>query len=184
MKQLSSDLKRMLSGLACQDAGEFQTIDVKMAVLGYGQPVRRSSSPSSRPLPLRPPARRIALVSDGRGRGAPLDFAIDTAQRQQAVVDLLVHGVQDEESIAALEQRLQDAGVAGRRVALGIPAADGIVAYMGTYSFLIYLVAMPDDGPAKQLIEQVWPGRSSHMPVPVVLVEDCASLQLPSRSAA
>jgi hypothetical protein len=183
MKKLSNDLKRILSGLACQNAGEFQTMDEKMAVLGYGQSVQRASSASSRPLPLQPPARRIALISDGRGQGAPLDFAIDAAHRQQAVVDLLVHGVQDQKSIVALDQRLRDAGVNGRWVALGVQAVEGIVAYIDSHSSLIYLVAMPDDAPVKQLVEQVLPRCGGCLSIPLVLVEDCDSLGIDSRSA-
>ena len=36
MKRLSDGLKKMLAGLAHQDAGEFLSMSEKMNVLGYG----------------------------------------------------------------------------------------------------------------------------------------------------
>ncbi len=180
MKPLTDNLKRILSGLAYQDAGEFQTMDEKMALLGYGS----EAQPPSRPRPVKRTTRRIAFITDGRGKGAPLEFAIDAANRSEASIDLLVHSVRDEASLVTLEQRIRTANLACRRVPLDTRAAEGIEAYVANNPSLIYLVAMPDDAPVKRLLEEVLPGRGRRMPVPMVLVDDCAPAWQTSRSAA
>ena len=167
MKKLTNELKRMLTGLAYQDAAEYLPMDNKMQALGYGaQPARQPS-----PAPLKPATKRIALISDGRGLGAPLDYVIDACLRQHARIDLLVHGPVCTETLTALERQIERAGIAYVRMQLGGNPVEGILEYICNHPSLIFLVAMPDDNAAKVLIEEVIPQRGGRMPVPLVLIE-------------
>ncbi|MGD8912826.1 MAG: hypothetical protein PVJ68_08810, partial [Candidatus Thiodiazotropha sp.] len=81
MFKLNDDLKRILSSLAYQDAGEFLTTRDKMKVLGITPEENAAISPSPLKMVKKPITHRIALISDGRGQGAPLDYAIETCTR-------------------------------------------------------------------------------------------------------
>ena len=172
MKKLSKDLKRILAGLARQDAGEFLSMRDKMAVLGAK--VDKQSRPGSRTRDTgaRAPARRIALISDGRGLGAPLDYIIDACTRQEAKIDVLVHGAVDAANIAALEGRIREAGLDCRKVQLGTQSLDKIVDYVYNHAALMFLVAMPDDRTVRALIDDLGSKRRARLPVPLVLIEE------------
>ncbi|PLY13411.1 MAG: hypothetical protein C0631_14065 [Sedimenticola sp.] len=183
MKKLSNSLKKMLSGLAYQDAGEYLSINEKMRVLGYGsQNVKKTSNAPRHPG--NPISKRIALISDGRGLGAPLSYAIEAAQRQNACIDLLIHGISDAAKITPLEIRIQQAGLQCLRIQLGDSAAEAITDYICNHPSLMFLVAMPDDTAAKVLIEDIIPTRGSRIPVPLVLIEDQPEIRTAKKSAA
>lgn len=183
MKKLSNDLKKILTGLAYQDAGEFLSMHEKMKVLGYGPETRKEPLAAPRKV-VRPATKRIALISDGRGLGAPLDYAIDACLRQDARIDLLVHGAMDTEGISALEKQVQKAGLDCQRIKLGVNAVEDIVDYICNHPSLIFLVAMPDDAAARVLIEEVIPQRGGRIPVPLVLIEKHTSVGVHKQSAA
>jgi len=171
MSKLSDDLKRMLAGLACQDAGEFLPMQQKMEMLvtrTATAPVAESSRPGSVP---RQVTRRIALVSDGRGVGAPLDYAMEAALRQGARVDLLVHGTFDARNLDAMTGRLGAAGIPVQVIRLGMDTVEDIATYICNHPSLIFVVAMPDDSAARTLVEDVIPRRGGRVPVPLVLIE-------------
>ena len=170
MKRLNSELKRILAGLAFQDAGEFLSTSDKMQRLGYVAEFT-PQSPAPRHKAAGPVTRRIALISDGRGLGAPLDYAIESSLRQAAQIDLLLHGAIEAERIAALEQRVRQAGVESVRIQLGGNAVDDIANYISNHPALIFLVALPDDTAAMTLMEEVIPKRGGRIPVPLVLIE-------------
>jgi hypothetical protein len=185
MAKLSDDLKRMLAGLAHQDAGEFLSMHDKMKVLGYGPETREKPlAAAPRKLVKRAATRRIALISDGRGVGAPLDYAIDACLRQDAQIDLLVHGAIDTESISALEKQVQQAGLDCQTIQLGVHVVDDIVEYIFDHPSLIFLVAMPDDAAARVIIEEVIPKRGGRIPVPLVLIEGQSAARSSKQSAA
>jgi hypothetical protein len=178
MKRLSKELKRMLAGLAYQDAGDYLSTPDKSRLLGYADKKPAGAS-MQRPVEATPPAlRRIALVSDGRGEDAPLDYAIEAAQRQQAQIDLLLHGCADTQRITKLERRLKQAGIPYRCIRLVEPLVEDLVDYIALQSSLIFLVAMPDDETVRVLVEEVIPKRISPISVPLVLIE----AQQPPRS--
>ncbi|MGB5766670.1 MAG: hypothetical protein WBM38_08050 [Arenicellales bacterium] len=174
MKNLSKDLKRMLSALAYQDADDYLSMHEKMAVLGYETNAGGKSLKQHLKVIKRPKAKRIALISDGRGFGAPLDYAIDACLRQDAHIDLLFHGAIDTNSIAELEKRVKQAGIDYQRVQLGVNVIDEIIDYIQHQRSLIFVVAMPDDAVAKTLIEEVIPKSGGRIPVPLVLIEEKA----------
>jgi hypothetical protein len=172
MKKLSDNLKQMLTGLAHQDAGEFLPMQEKMKVLGHGSETRKQSATPPARVRKMPATRRIALISNGRGLGAPLTYVMDACQRQDAEVDLLIHGTTDAENISALERRIKEAGLVHHRIQLGTKPVDGVIDYVRNHPALTFMVAMPDDDIAKTLIEEVIPGKRGCMPVPLVLIEE------------
>lgn len=172
MTKLSDSLKRALSGLAYQDAGEFLPMHEKMKMLGMTQEakgMRASSAPSAT---RKPAIHRIALISDGRGEGAPIEYVIEACLRQNARIDLLTHGTVDTARISSLENQIRAAGLDYHRIQLGVNPIDDIVNYINNYPALDFLVAMPDDEVAKVLIEEEIPKRGGRICVPLVLIED------------
>lgn len=184
MKKLSKELKRILTGLAYQDAGEFLTMRDKMNTLGYGHVSDANTPQAPRKAARRVANKTIALISDGAGLGAPLDYAIDAGVRQQARIDLLVHGAIDIERISALEKRVHRAGLECKRIQLGVHVIDSIAEYICNHPSLIFVVAVSDDHLARTLIEEVIPQRGGRVPVPLVLIEDKAAVRNVKRSAA
>ena len=189
MTKLSEDLKKMLTGLAYQDAGDFLSIREKMEVLGNA-----SENPGKQNTPAhtietliggtRAATKRIAFISNGSGLGAPLDYAIDACLRQNAQIDLLIHGPADSENNSALENKIKNSGVRYQRIQLQVTAVSSIIEYIVKHPSLLYLIATPDDDVAKTLIEEVLPIRRRRIQVPVVLIEDQITSILPKQSAA
>ncbi|MES9885009.1 MAG: hypothetical protein ABW185_29550 [Sedimenticola sp.] len=184
MAKLSDSLKQILSGLAYQDVEDYLSMHEKMKVLGQG--TESGPKPSvTKPIQIRKPAtHRIALISDGRGLGAPLDYVIDACSLQSAKIDLLIHGAVDTASIAALEKQIAMAGLQHHRIQLGVNAVEDIVNYICNHSALIFMVAMPDDVTAKTLVEEVIPQRGGRISVPLVLIEDRPPMHSVKKSAA
>ncbi|MCG7983193.1 MAG: hypothetical protein JAY90_10650 [Candidatus Thiodiazotropha lotti] len=172
MKALSDNLKRMLNGLAHQDAGEFLTMREKMKALGVEAETKLTPSPAPRKIAKKSAPHRIAFISDGRGIGAPLDYVIDACLQQGAQIDLLTHSTTDIAHISALESQFRAAGLDHHHIQLGLSAIDDIFNYIRNHPSLIFLVAMPDDNVAKVIIEEVIPKRGARMSVPLVLIED------------
>ena len=189
MTTLSEDLKKMLTGLAYQDAGDFLSIREKMTVLGNGSENPEKPDTSSHMIETRigrtgAVTKRIAFISNGRGLDAPLDYAIDACLRQNAQLDLLIHGSADSKNTSTLEKKIKNSGVSYQRIQLEVNAVDGIVDYIAKHPSLIYLIAMPDDDTARVLIEEVLPMRRRRIQVPIVLIEDQIASILPKQSAA
>jgi hypothetical protein len=114
----------------------------------------------------------VALISDGRDCGAPLDYAIDVCVQEQADIDLLLHDAADGVNHTTMEQRIRAAGLGCHSIRLGTAAVDGILDYAHNHRSLIFLVAMPDDAAIKILVEELLPKRRVRMPVPLVLIEE------------
>lgn len=173
----------MLAALGHQHAGDYLTPVQKADIVGYAESGSVATQPASQVIPV-PVPRRIALLTDGRGKGAPLDYVIETCSRQDAAcVDLLVHGVVDTGNLAGLEKRLADAGVRYRSTMLDVDAVAGIADYLRKNPSLIFLVAMPHDSLARRLAEELIPSRAIRMPVPLVMIEEKPGKQPVTRSA-
>jgi len=184
MRKLNTHLKRILSGLAHQDAGEFLSMHDKMKIVGCGSETREQQSTAAAQMARRSVSKRIAFISDGSGFGAPLNYAIDASLRQDAQIDLLFHDVTDLASISALENQVREAGRDCQCIQLGVTAVDSITEYIGNHSSLVFLVAMLDDSTARVLMEEVMPKCGSRIPVPLVLIEDQALARPHKQSAA
>ncbi|MDX1345274.1 MAG: hypothetical protein R3179_05175 [Sedimenticolaceae bacterium] len=183
MKRLTRDIKRVLTALGHQHAGDYLTQKQKAGIVGYAESDSMAAQPVSRVIPV-PAPRRIALLTDGKGKGAPLDYVIETCSRQDAAaVDLLVHGVVDTGKLAGLEQHLAKAGVRYRTTMLDVDAVAGIADYLRKTPSLIFLVAMPHDPLARRLAEELVPARAIRIPVPLVMIEEKCGKQPVTRSA-
>ena len=189
MTKLSEDLKRMLTGLAYQDAGDFLSIREKMKVLGSGSENRGKLTIPPRILETQiartgAALRRIAFISNGRGIDAPLNYAIDACLRQKAQMDLLIYGSAASENTSALEKKIKNSGVIYQRIQLEVTVVNSIVNYIDKHPSLLYLIAMPDDDVARVLVEDILPLRRRRIQIPVVLIEDQAVSRLAKQSAA
>lgn len=184
MKKLSDDLKRMLNGLAYQDVGEYLPRRDMMKALGMTSENKVSHSPTPSTITLKTTAHSVALITDGRGAGAPLAYAIDACSRQGANLDLLTHGAFDSASLRAMENQIRAAGLGCHRIHLGMKPVDEIINYICNHPSVMFLVAMPDDVAAKEIVEYVIPKRGGRIPTPLVLIEDRPSASQAEQPAA
>lgn len=175
MKKLSDNLKQVLNGLAHQNDGDFLPMQEKMSALGFKPDINKSSSTSSKVVKQMAVAQRIALITDGRGLGAPLNYVIDACHNQKAKIDLLVHGTTDADNISALERSIEEAGLISNNIQLGTQPIDGVMEYISNHPGLLFMVAMPDNCVAKKLMEDVIPKQGASIPVPLVLIDDPAA---------
>lgn len=184
MFKLNDDLKKILSSLAYQDAGEYLTTRGKLKLLGIGPEPHDTAAPPPLKRVKKPVTRRIAFISDGRGHGAPLDYAIETCSRMEAMIDLLIQGSADSTHVAALEERIRAADIHCRTVRLGANPVEEIINYIQHQPSVASIVAMPDDDTAKTIMDEIVSGRGGSMPVPLVLIEDRSATPPAKQSAA
>lgn len=172
MKKLTEDLKRMLDGLASQDAGDYLSMDEKLRRIGRdagfdvhhaGQPAVPQTTGAS---------RRIAVVINKGSTDAAFSHALQACQRLDAHLDLLLPGPVSRERVAHLETAIRAAGVAFQSVYISGPVARGVADYTKQHFSLIYLVAAVDDPDIAEMVEQVQPARRGYLPVPLVLIGD------------
>jgi hypothetical protein len=172
MKTLSDDLKRILSGLAHQSAGEFLPMREKMKAFESEAGLEDQPGSPRRGTARRAATPRVALICDGNLPGAPLEYAMDAASRQGATIDLLVHGASSMETLSALETQVRTAGHECRRIQLDLNAVDALANYARNSASLLFLVAATDNSVVKTLMEEVIPQRGGRLPVPLVLIEN------------
>ncbi|RKZ62947.1 MAG: hypothetical protein DRQ44_10525 [Gammaproteobacteria bacterium] len=186
MAKLSEDLKRMLTGLAYQDAGDFLSISEKMKVLnGSSKTPKTDSHAKSVATPQKTKTakvetlhatnkvtpRHIAFISNGEGINAPLDYAIESSLRQNAQIDLLIHGAAGLDKVAALEKKIREAGVRFQQIQIGDNAVESVVDYVVKQPSLIYIITTPTDTAAKALLENA-SAKRNRIHVPFVLIKD------------
>jgi hypothetical protein len=183
MKKLTEDLKRMLDGLASQDAGEFLSMDEKLQyVIRDSQPEKPVAGQATAPQS-RAAARRIAVVINKGSTDAAFRHALQASQRLGTHLDLLLCGPVSRERVVQLEAAAQRAGVAFSSVYLSGPVARGIADYTGQHFSLIYVVAPVDDPDMAEMIEETLPARRRYLPVPLVLVGNKPSQPVAAASA-
>jgi hypothetical protein len=117
-------------------------------------------------------ARHIALITDGTGIGAALNYTIGVSQRHGAQIDLLIHGAVDVECISDMEKQTHAADIICHQIQLYARAIEDLLKYVTENSSLMFLVASPDDSAARLLVEEVIPRRRTRMTVPLVLIDD------------
>ena len=183
MKRLTDELKKMLTGLAYQDAGEFLPMRAKSQTLGRDQKPRGRPNPEPRKQPERAVTRRIAFITDGSGLGTPLDYAINACLRQDAQIDLLVHGTTDRANIAAMKQQVQRAGLGCQITQLGMNPVEKVISYSSSHSSLLLIVSTPGDTVTKALMEDVIPQREGRIHAPLVLIGGSATTGTAEKSA-
>jgi len=187
MAKLSDDLKRILNGLAYEDAGEFLSTSEKMEVLNSNSNTARkeiqvkpqarlskitNSNVESSKVVSAVTVRRIAFISNGEGINAPLDYAIESCLRQNAQIDLLVHDVADTIKVAALEMKIRNAGVRFQQFQIDSNPVDYIINYIAKQTSLIFMIAMPVDTVVKKLVAETSTTHFNRIDVPFVLIND------------
>jgi hypothetical protein len=172
LKKLTEDLKRMLTGLAYQDVGEFLPMNEKLKAFGVGMKPEEATSPNTEKVLQQLPARkRVALISDGFGSEALVDYALHTCQRLGAQLDLLFHGTANTEWKDDVVRQLRRERVSYHRVNLSANAAEEIEEYIHSQLQLLYILAQPNDPAVTELMEEVMLMRGKHLAVPMVLIE-------------
>ena len=182
MPKLNEHMKRILSDLAMRDVDQALPKECNRGPGIEPEIGVKLSSPSLEPV-RKPSSHRIALLSDGRGTGAPIDYVIEACVQQDAMIDLLIHDKVDMAGISVLENQIRAAGIDFRHVQLGTNPIDDIIGYVSDHTSLIYLVAIPDDDIAKTLMQEMKPKHGSRIPVPLVLIEDKSTTRHHKRSA-
>ena len=172
MNRIRSEMKRVLDALAFQDAADYMSGSEKNRVLGIsGSPKGFSERPVLRDqaVTLRP-RKRIALITDGRGAGAPLAYAAEACARQDAGLDIVLYGPGDTQvEMLRAARRL---GVNAQVIRLAADDVELLVTYICNHPSLVYLVGLSDDDLVRTLAERVVPARGGRMHVPLVLIED------------
>lgn len=183
MTKLTDDLKRMLAGLALQDAGEYLSLSQKMEHLGI-QDQTQKSTPMTQPTPTMPATRRVGLIIGETGLGAPIDYALDICSKQGAKIDLLAHSDTDTVVLATLVNKIKSDGFDCHVIQLGSSPVEAICSYVINHPSLIFLVSTPNNPSAKALIEDIIPNQKSRLHAPLVLIESDTTDLLSEQSAA
>ena len=172
MSKIKAELKRVLAALAYQDAADYLSESEKHRVLGIGGTDAASSSedaPRQRAATLRR-KRRIALITDGRGAGAPMAYAADACARQDAGLDIVLHGSGLSRTVLLRAARRR--GIDAQVIELAGEDVEMLVDYICNHPSLVYLVGVSDDELVRLLVERVVPARGGRMHVPLVMIED------------
>ena len=91
MRKLSNSLKRILTGPVYQDSGEFLSMKDKINVHGDTE-TQDADTWQTRNRNDKSKNRRIALITDGKGVGAALEYAIDVSRVHGTQINLLTRG--------------------------------------------------------------------------------------------
>ncbi len=172
MGKLTDNLKRVLEGLAYQDAADYLSTEQKLEVLGI-EPPRKPASPVgavSRRFGLSGMGRRIALISAGSIEAPALDFALGACRRHAAVLDLVRLGGTParEDEVRKLSRTARQTGTQVSQVNLPHAGAEALRDYVCSHPSLIYLVATVADDLARELTERIL--QTAGVQVPLVLV--------------
>ncbi|MES9832402.1 MAG: hypothetical protein ABW139_09180 [Candidatus Thiodiazotropha sp. DIVDIV] len=170
MTKLKDDLKKILAGLALQDAGEYLPLSRKNSLLGLSAKSKPSSN--SQHFPSKQVSHRIALITDGKGIGAALDYAIESCTKEGTKIDLLVDNYADNSKISAIQNRIKSEKLECHVIQLGLSPVEDICSYITNHPSLIFLVSTPVNKSANKLIQEVIPNLKSPIHVPLVLIED------------
>jgi len=184
MKSFANDLKKIFTGFAHEHAADYLTIQQKIQLLGAeDETIEPETEVKAALATPKIAAKHIAIVTDGRGLDAPLDYAIEASNNQYTQIDLLIHGAMDMQKISAMEKRIRQAGLACRRIHLGANAIEHLMTYVRSQPSLLFMVAKPDDSVARNLLFKASAKGIHRMYIPLVLIED-GNNELSAESAA
>lgn len=168
MKRLSENLKQMLNALAIQDAVDPLPTNSKTAMPGGGGDTPDFVTAGPELLPAQP--RRVAMLSDGKDIDGVLEYALEACRRQQASLDLVLHGI-GKQVADKLRERIMGQGILHEMILLGDESVTSLVEYLNLRRSLFYVIAPADDHLVLELTEKVLPGHSGWMYLPIVLVD-------------
>jgi hypothetical protein len=128
--------------------------------------------------------KRIAVISNGRELNLPIKYAIDACKRQQADIDLLLHGEFDRSSISVIESQVRESGVRSQRIQIDGNSVQKILDYIARTPSLIFLAGTPGNSVARRLMEEIIPGSEYRIAVPLVLIDEKNHVETKNQSAA
>lgn len=178
MKKLTRDLKRMLSGLALQDAGEYLPMSDKLSLLGIGKVNTKESRDAKMGAAHRTrkaTGKRLVLLCGDRMPESVIDYVVNASQLHSTGVDVLTFDKADsDEDIAGdVKRRLRQSGCDVSIIKLQqseLPAR-AIRDYILCHPSSSYLIAPANDTVANEIVGE----RTLHYrgcPIPIVLVQE------------
>ena len=167
--KLKQDIKRMLDALAYQHESDFLSHTAKLKSLGvadlnsYGGDSLLEKLPRS--------SGRVALLTDGTDHS--LDYALEVCSRQQADLDLVLHGqaLTDHQSVHSLQSSVTNAGIEHQSIVLNGGTLSELTDYLSSHANLIYLVASIGNPLANALSESM-SAAGKRLNIPLVLFEE------------
>lgn len=178
MKKLTDDLKRMLTGLAHQNAGEMLPIHEKLKAVGVDLEPKQIPSTTEQTLKPIPNRKRIAIISDGTGVELLIDYALHTFSWFGAQFDLLFHGADDNKWEENAVKQLRREGVVFHRVELSDNTVQDIADYIQNEHLLTYILAQPNDLVVNKLMEEEALKKGMKQAIPMILIDPSSSMQL------
>lgn len=178
MKKLTEDLKRMLAGLAYQNAGEMLPMHDKLEAVGVELEPKNPQSNAERVVRPLPTRKRIAIISDGHGVEGLIDYALHTFSWFGAQFDLLFHGSNDTKWENAAIRQLRREGVAYHRVDLSDDTVQDIATYIKSQHLLLYILGQPNDVVVMELMKQEALRIGVKPAIPMVLIDHSSTMQL------
>lgn len=175
MKKLSSDIKRMLSALAHENAGEFLSRKSKLDILQSTR-VNSTHKPVYSVVKARQeqqPKIQIAILFDGHFSEAVLDYLLNRPYMFGGDINIMAHGQDPELAIKSekVSQKLHESGRKNTITYLNNEASDVFQEYCNNNPELRYIIAPKDDQLARQVIDN--PDFHSHSrSIPLILIQD------------
>jgi hypothetical protein len=170
MFKLNDDLKKILNGLAYQDAGEMLATREKIKylenALGTNQAI---SSPPPNTIS-NSAEQHIALICDGREHGVSIDYAIETCSRLEGKMDLLIHDSAAQTDTRALEKRIRSAGIQCHSIQLGAKPMQRIQQYLWGTAPVASIIAVLNNKRVKPIIDEILSQPSGTICTPLVLI--------------
>lgn len=164
MRKLANDLKKMLDGLAYQDAGEHLSFQQKLRVLDIDTTQPNSTiSPSS--------TKRIALITDQHDTPAIIDTVIQECTRFDAHLDILHLGPLSPVNAECMETCLQQSDTSYQFIELNTDATAELSQYIKQHPSLAFLISRQGAHQIEILLEKAESLYGTHLPVPRVFIQ-------------
>ena len=174
MKNFTKDLKRILSALAYEDAGDFLSHRNKMSLLSSGHIPTHTPIYSSIKAEHKPEVRlELAVIFDGHASDQVINYLQNKPYVSNSHIIILAHGDDPElqQKTTALSQQLENIGRHNSITYLLEDISDAFQEFCNENPDLQYLVAPWDDKLAKEIINNEEFHSHSHE-IPMILIKD------------
>ena len=184
MKRLTTDIKRMLSALSHENAGEFLSHKNKLALLESCHiPAHTPVYSSVHAEQTRRRQPQVALIFDGHASQAVTDYLLTTPHIFNTEICILAHGNAPdlEQKTQALAEHLEEAGRNYTITYLLEDMSDAFQEFCNDNPDLQFLIAPKSDLLAREIIENPEFHSHSHK-VPLMMIQD-SELETKDQSA-
>jgi hypothetical protein len=175
MFKLNDDLKKILNGLAYQDAGEMLPIRDKIKYLDNSPTAGQAISRADPQIISNAVDQHIALICDGREHGVSIDYAIETCSRLEGKMDLLIHDSAELKDTRALEMRIRSAGIHCQSIQLGAKPMQRIQQYLLGTAPVASIIAVLNNKRVKPIVDEILSQPSGTICPPLVLIGEHSS---------